>query len=59
MMATQIKEHALEDVDEIWGSEAPHMPKIYAGTLDLVGTYKGNLYNGFQNKLINPKKTNG
>lgn len=42
-MATQIKEQAMEDVDEIWGSEvALYMPGIYAGTTDLVGQYKGN-----------------
>jgi len=41
-MATQIKEHALNDVDEIWGSEvALYMPNMYAGTTDLVGQYKG------------------
>ena len=28
MMATQIKENALSDVEEIWGSEvAPYVPK--------------------------------
>jgi len=43
MMATQIKEKAMEDVDEIWGSEVPlYVPNIYAGTTDLVGVYKGN-----------------
>ena len=43
MMATTIKIHALDDVDEIWGSEVPlYVPGIYAGTTDLVGTYKGN-----------------
>jgi genome maintenance exonuclease 1 len=43
MMATQIKEKALEDVDEIWGSEvALYVPQMYAGTTDLVGQYKGN-----------------
>ena len=43
MMATQIKEQAMADVDEIWGSEVPlYVPNIYAGTTDLVGTYKGN-----------------
>jgi len=43
MMATIIKIHALDDVDEIWGSEVPlYVPGIYAGTTDLVGTYKGN-----------------
>jgi len=43
MMATTIKVHAMDDVDEIWGSEVPlYVPKLYAGTTDLVGTYKGN-----------------
>ena len=43
MMATQVKENALKDVDEIWGSEvALYVPKLYAGTTDLVGQYKGN-----------------
>jgi ATP-dependent exoDNAse (exonuclease V) beta subunit len=42
-MATRIKVHALDDVNEIWGSEvALYMPKLYAGTTDLVGVYKGN-----------------
>jgi len=42
MMATQIKENAMNDVDEIWGSEVPlYVPGIYAGTTDLVGVYKG------------------
>jgi len=42
MMATQIKEKALSYVDEIWGSEVNlYMPNMYAGTTDLVGTYKG------------------
>ena len=40
-MATVIKENALKDV-EVWGSEvALYMPQMYAGTTDLVGTYKG------------------
>ena len=43
MMATQVKENALKDVDEIWGSEvALYVPSLYAGTTDLVGKYKGN-----------------
>ena len=43
MMATQIKEQAMTHVDEIWGSEVPlYVPKLYAGTTDLVGQYKGN-----------------
>ena len=42
MMATQVKEKALSDVDEIWGSEvALYVPQMYAGTTDLVGQYKG------------------
>lgn len=42
-MGLVIKEKALDDVDEIWGSEVPlYVPGIYAGTTDLVGTYKGN-----------------
>jgi hypothetical protein len=42
-MATQIRDHALVDVDEIWGSEvALYVPNLYAGTTDLVGQYKGN-----------------
>jgi len=41
-MATRIKVHALDDVSEIWGSEVPlYIPKLYAGTTDLVGVYKG------------------
>jgi len=43
MMATKIKVHAMDDVNEIWGSEVPlYVPNIYAGTTDLVGVYKGN-----------------
>jgi hypothetical protein len=42
MMATKIKVHAMDDVDEVWGSEVPlYVPNIYAGTTDLVGVYKG------------------
>ena len=34
---------ALKDVNEIWGSEVGlYFPKIYAGTTDCVGQYKGN-----------------
>ena len=40
-MATVIKVHAMDDVDEVWGSEVPlYVPKIYAGTTDVVGVYK-------------------
>lgn len=42
-MACQIRDQALVDVDEIWGSEVNlYMPSMYAGTTDLVGQYKGN-----------------
>jgi len=41
-MAEEIKSNAMADVDEIWGSEVNLFhPKIYAGTTDLVGVYKG------------------
>ena len=41
-MATVIKVHAMDDVDEVWGSEVPlYVPSIYAGTTDVVGVYKG------------------
>lgn len=41
-MATVIKVHALDDVNEVWGSEVPlFIPNLYAGTTDLVGLYKG------------------
>jgi genome maintenance exonuclease 1 len=40
-MASTIKTHALDDVNEIWGSEVPlYIPSLYAGTTDLVGLYK-------------------
>ena len=40
-MAEIIRDNALRDV-EVWGSEvALYMPQMYAGTTDLVGTYKG------------------
>ena len=52
-MATQIKEQALEHVDEIWGSEVNlYMPQMYAGTTDLVGQYKG------QPSIMDFKQTN-
>lgn len=52
-MATQVKENAMIDVDEIWGSEINlYHPKIYAGTTDLVGQYKG------QPAIMDFKQTN-
>lgn len=40
-MATIIKENAVVDINEIWGSEVNlYFPQIYAGTTDLVGVYK-------------------
>lgn len=42
-MAEVIRDQAMCDVDEIWGSEvALYVPQIYAGTTDLVGTYRSN-----------------
>ena len=41
-MAEEIRNNAMVDVDEIWGSEvALYVPQMYAGTTDLVGQYKG------------------
>jgi genome maintenance exonuclease 1 len=41
-MAKVIKEEALTFVSEIWGSEVSlYHPKIYAGTTDLLGVFKG------------------
>tara|TARA_B100001287_G_C22686436_1_gene533971 strand:- start:2864 stop:3544 length:681 start_codon:yes stop_codon:yes gene_type:complete len=58
MMATQIKEQALSNVDEIWGSEvALYVPQIYAGTTDLVGVYKGNPCIMDFKQTNKPKKT--
>lgn len=52
-MAEQIKENAMIDVDEIWGSEINlYHPQIYAGTTDLVGQYKG------QPAIMDFKQTN-
>ena len=52
-MAEQVKEHAMTDVDEIWGSEINlYHPKIYAGTTDVVGQYKG------QPAIMDFKQTN-
>lgn len=42
-MAAVIGDHALVDVNEIWGSEISlYFPGIYAGTTDLVGLYRNN-----------------
>lgn len=42
-MATKIKVHALDGINEIWGSEVPlYVPNLYAGTTDLVGIYQDN-----------------
>ena len=41
-MAQQIIDKGLTDVDEVWGIEqALYFPKLYSGTTDLVGVYKG------------------
>ena len=42
-MPQKVHDNALKDVNEIWGSEVGlYFPKIYAGTTDCVGQYKGN-----------------
>jgi ATP-dependent exoDNAse (exonuclease V) beta subunit len=52
-MATIIKEKAMVDLDEIWGSEINlWMPQMYAGTSDLIAVYKG------QPAICDFKKTN-
>ena len=52
-MALKIKENALSEVDEIWGSEVNlYMPNMYAGTTDLVGSYRG------QSSIMDFKQTN-
>ena len=51
-MAQVIRDNALKDV-EVWGSEvALYMPQMYAGTTDVVGTYKG------QPAIMDFKQTN-
>jgi len=51
-MAQIIKDNVMDDV-EVWGSEvALYMPQMYAGTTDLVGTYKG------QPAIMDFKQTN-
>ena len=41
-MADQIIDRGLPNVDEIWGMEKIlYYPKLYAGTSDLIGVYKG------------------
>lgn len=41
-MGEQIRNNAMVNVDAIWGTEVMlYHPQIYAGTTDLVGTYKG------------------
>jgi len=41
-MAERVRDEALPHLDEAWGQEINlFFPKIYAGTTDLVGVYKG------------------
>jgi genome maintenance exonuclease 1 len=41
-MAQTIYDNGLKDLNEIWGSEVGlYFPKIYAGTTDILGEYKG------------------
>jgi len=42
-MASEVRDKALIDINEIWGSEVSlYIPDLYAGTTDLVGVYKNN-----------------
>jgi len=42
IMAQQIIEQGLTDLDEIWGSEVTlYYPELYAGATDVVGVYDG------------------
>jgi hypothetical protein len=53
-MASIIREQALAHVDEFWGTEVSlFMPHMYAGTTDLVGTYRG------QPAIMDYKQSNG
>ena len=41
-MAQQVKMNIERDLDEVWGTEVNlYYPKMYGGTTDLVGVYKG------------------
>ena len=41
-MAQTIYDNGLKDINQIWGSEVGlYFPKIYAGTTDILGEYKG------------------
>jgi len=52
-MATQIRDNAMVDVDEIWGSEVVlYYPDLYAGATDIVGIYNG------RESIIDFKQTN-
>lgn len=56
-MAQVIRENALNDIDAIYGSEVPlYMPGIYAGTSDLICSYKGNLSIADFKQTNRPKK---
>lgn len=42
-MAERIRDEAMCNIDEIWGSEVSlYFPQIYAGATDLPGVFKGN-----------------
>jgi len=56
-MAEVVRENALTDIDAIYGSEVPlYMPGIYAGTSDLICSYKGNLAIADFKQTNRPKK---
>ena len=59
-MAETVRQKAIVDIDEMWGSEV-HLfhPKIYAGTTDLVGVYKGKPAIMDFKQTNKPKRKNG
>ena len=57
-MAEVIRDEAMVHVDNIWGSEVQlYVPQLYAGTTDLVGTFKGNPAIMDFKQTNKPKKT--
>lgn len=46
-MALTIKDNVFNKIDEIWGMEVPlYVPKLYAGSADVVGVYEGRAFIG-------------
>ncbi len=58
IMTEMVIKHGLKHVDEVWGVEAQmYHTKLYAGTTDLVGVYKGRpCIMDFKNSRKNKKR---